>query len=684
MSMGNYHPKSVPEYMAILRRRKKAFIVPVLLVAALGAAVYPLIPKQYRSASVLLFSDSDIAEAIKGVQRTPNLEKKLQALSYQMGSRDVRERIVDLMQLKERIANPEERRKRIGSLTRRFQWAILPGNLVNVSFMDPDPELAQLGANAFGHTLVSLDQENRAAAAQERRAFIEEQLLLYKEKLEDSERPFLLTTVKTNLDNAIQQRSLILDQLYQLEKTVNPRQRIENPVIFKLQTELTEARSVLKKMRINAREDSPLVRDIKRKVYELEQAISIEKENMTTADRSQVNPKYMEVLRNLKQVNMRIASLRKRLDRLRAGEGGSETLSEEELASLDRQKKVTEDIFNSLLRGLENAQLSMRLDAYNANGSLRVIEPAGLPANPSWPDPMKMLAIVAFLAFVAGGANVVLKEMNDTSFRNVQDVREHLRLPILAAIPPFNIVYRTRALSLPYRQGGPSDLVVAYHNPQSLATEFYRLLGTQLRAVVAQTEFKSMLMTSALSGDGKSVTVVNLGVLLANEAKKRVLIVDADFRQGVVAKHLGVSDRNGLSDYVAGRVTRQNAVKSTVVDNLSIIPTGTAVANPAKILDSDRMRQLVEAVRAEYDLVMFDGPPLVPLADVPLLTHYSDGIVLTVKIGETPRGLVEEGLSYLGKEGQKRLLGCVLTNAPNTVPSYTNRYFVGGGLALTR
>lgn len=677
--MDNYLPKTPQDYVSILKRRKKLVVIPFAIVLLLGVIAYPFIPKYYSASAVLAFNDDGMVDGmLESGQKRPSIEKRISALLYWMRRGPVRNEIADLMGLNEGSGVDAEERERLYSLTSRTGAEVLPGDLVSISYRDSDPEFAQSGANAIAQTLVKVDRENKAQVAQERIEFIEEQLRIYKEKLEQSEKPFLISQTSSQLNDAMDQRSMILDKLYHLEKMVKPQQRAENPVIFKLQQQLLEARSEWKRAKLNAREGSPIVRELSNKVDELEAALSLEKEGFATNGSATVNPEYLTVLRDLKAVNNEISELRRQKSNLESGETEIESISREEISALNRQKAVTEDIYQGLLRGLESAQLSQRLDAHNANGSFRLLERAGLPSEPSWPDPLHVAGLILFAGFVASGGAVFLKEFTDTSFRNGSDAQENLQLPLLASIPTFQVMSKNRAIPAVAVQGQMSPRLVAYHNTQSLAAEHYRLLRAQLHLLQKQRALKTVLVTSATAFEGKTTTTCNLAVSMATDLNQRILLVDTDLRQGAVAKNFGLSQKRGLSDFLTGNASSEEIIKRTPLPRLSVVTSGSPVPNPSKILNNDTITPLFDEFRRRFDFILMDAPPVIPLSDVANLSRMADGIVFTVKVGQTPRAFVRSAVTQLEQSRQAPVLGYVLTHTEEQIPEYVKRYFVGG------
>ncbi|MBO5179565.1 MAG: CpsD/CapB family tyrosine-protein kinase [Clostridia bacterium] len=177
--------------------------------------------------------------------------------------------------------------------------------------------------------------------------------------------------------------------------------------------------------------------------------------------------------------------------------------------------------------------------------------------------------------------------------------------------------------------------IISYSEPKSIASEAYRALRTNLEFSLVNGEMKTVLITSSHVSEGKSSTASNLATVFAMQGKKTVLL-DADMRRGTQHKKFDVQNTNGLSNYLAGKDIAENKfVKQTEIANLSLITCGPVPPNPAELISLDRMKQLIEDLKAKFDIVVIDGAPVLPVTDSVILSSIVDKVVVVASYGET-------------------------------------------------
>lgn len=205
-----------------------------------------------------------------------------------------------------------------------------------------------------------------------------------------------------------------------------------------------------------------------------------------------------------------------------------------------------------------------------------------------------------------------------------------------------------------------NPLLVAGLAPKSLAAEQYRALRTRLSHAEGANALRTILITSPQKGEGKSITSANLALTMAQELQRKVVIVEADLRKPSMQHLFGLPAGAGLSDFLAGAAELKDVMKFLPDHNLTVIPAGTAPANPAELLGSTAMRRLLDQLRTRFDRVILDTPPVLPLADVAVLAPIVDGALLVVRAGVTPKPAIENALRAFDSS---RLLGIVLNES---------------------
>lgn len=195
-------------------------------------------------------------------------------------------------------------------------------------------------------------------------------------------------------------------------------------------------------------------------------------------------------------------------------------------------------------------------------------------------------------------------------------------------------------------------------NPKSLQSEAYRMLRTNLQFASAGEDLRTIAVTSAGPGEGKSTTSINLAVTLA-QADNEVLLIDCDLRKATLHKYLHISNSEGLSNILAGMTDLDKVIQKTEVEKLQVIPSGPLPPNPAELLSSVSMESCIKTLRDRYDFVILDCPPAVVVTDGAVLSSITDGTVLVVASGETPVDVARNAKENLEKVGTN-ILGVVL------------------------
>ena len=216
--------------------------------------------------------------------------------------------------------------------------------------------------------------------------------------------------------------------------------------------------------------------------------------------------------------------------------------------------------------------------------------------------------------------------------------------------------------------------LVTYFDPKALITEQYKILRTNILSTNAKRPLKTLVVTSSLHSEGKTVTALNLAMVIAQSTQKpKVLVVDADMRRGRVAKYLGVDHPTGLTEILTDKVDASEALFHIDMENLAFIAAGSVAENPAELLGSDRMRQFLADMKTQFDFILIDTPPIIAVTDPGIVGALVDGILLTIQAGRTQRGIVRRATELLD-QSQSKIIGHVLTNIEYHLPEYIYRY----------
>jgi len=278
---------------------------------------------------------------------------------------------------------------------------------------------------------------------------------------------------------------------------------------------------------------------------------------------------------------------------------------------------------------------------------LEVLEPAVASSAPVSPRTSRDLPLGLALGAAVGYLGALARHLLDTRVRSGDDV-EAAGETVLGA-----------TLHDPDAQLRP---LTVQHDPRGTRAEAYRSLRTSLQFADAGSDARVVVVTSALPGEGKTTTTANLAVTLA-ETGARVALVDADLRRPRLAEMMGLEGAAGLTDVLIGRAALRDVAQPWGRDGLDVVAAGQVPPNASELLGSTRMRELLVELRATYDYVLFDAPPLLPVTDAAVLSHVADGALVVAALGRTPRARLEEALAHLHRIGT-RVVGVVLTMHP--------------------
>jgi protein-tyrosine kinase len=214
-----------------------------------------------------------------------------------------------------------------------------------------------------------------------------------------------------------------------------------------------------------------------------------------------------------------------------------------------------------------------------------------------------------------------------------------------------------------------SQNLVTFHTPQSIEADLFKVLRTNLLFPAEGTPPKSILVTSAVPGDGKSFVSSNLAISIAQGIEEFVLLVDCDIRRPSLHTYFGFGKVNGLSSYLDGSDPIEKLLLKSPISKLSILPGGRPPRNPTELLSSRKMRGLLDEITRRYDdrYIIIDSPPPSMAAEVTAIAQSVDGVILVVRSGKTPRQAVHDTVERIGKA---KILGIVLNQAEQSVKKY--------------
>jgi capsular exopolysaccharide synthesis family protein len=314
-----------------------------------------------------------------------------------------------------------------------------------------------------------------------------------------------------------------------------------------------------------------------------------------------------------------------------------------------QEAEQSRGLYETLLAHLQEAGVLEGLRSSN----ICIVDPARVPSKPSKPNVPLYLALSVAGGLFLGCSGAIVVDMRDNKIRDLRELEAEVGKAPIGILPVFNLARgrlpsKTSIENAP-AGGGRSPRVLALDEPKSPYVEALRALRTSLLLSRGGAPPQTVLITSSVAGEGKTTLSVNLAVLLAQHGKK-VLLVDADLRRPMLHEILGTSLNRGLSSLLAGQIredTADDLIQLEEAPGLYVLCSGPLPPYPSELLGSDQMRLLLEKWRNEFDFILFDGAPVLPVTDSVILSDLADAKLLVTRFGLTERQSVERSYSLL-------------------------------------
>lgn len=375
-------------------------------------------------------------------------------------------------------------------------------------------------------------------------------------------------------------------------------------------------------------ETNPLIQDYDKSLRSMRSALVTSLTNQERALETQLN----SLIRSDRSTNQKIAS----------SPGQAKYL-----LSVERQQKVKEALYLYLLQKREENELSLAFTPYNT----RIITPPMGSNRPTAPISRNILIICFVLGLVIPALVIFLSESMDTRLRNRADL-EGIRTPLIGEIPESsnNNALRVRRIRRRWREllGKNSQIeetpsLLVHEHGRSILNEAFRMVRANLEFMTRNKQNRVIMVTSFNPGSGKSFISLNLAATLALKEKgRKILIIDLDLRHASVSRILSDHSR-GITDYISGQTDNCDSyIQPTPCRGLYLLPVGTIPPNPSELLYSDRLKQLIEKYREEYDYIFLDCPPAELVADASIIAPLADMTIFILRAGLLDRRMIPE------------------------------------------
>jgi capsular exopolysaccharide synthesis family protein len=551
---------------------------------------------------------------------------------------------------------------------------IVPGSrIVDVSYTDPVPARAQRVANAYAEAFIASNLDKRFQANVYAKAFLEDQLAQLKVSLEKAEQAviafaekqeFVITSEKssiaesnlsaanTALGGVISER-IKAEQLWrQVENVdaVNLPQFLLNPVIQGLRATRNTIESEYKEKLQTFKPGYPAMVQLDSRMREIDRQIATEVKAIKESHKAA----YEQAQQQEAEMRARIETLRvETLDLQRRGI---------QYNNLRREANTLRTLYEGMLQRHKEVDVAGGTGANN----IFIVDKAAPPGRPSSPNLSRSLILSLMLGLGGGfGVAFLLERLDDA-------IRAPGELERLTGVPTLGVIPKVDKVTLP-----ESELL----NPRSSIAESYRSLCTALQFSTDDGLPRSLIVSSSVQAEGKSITSLAIARHFAN-MKLKVLLVDADLRNPSLHHKLGLGNSIGLSTYLTGEMLPPETFQATDIDRLTFMATGPLPPNAADLLAGPRLFSLLSVGMETFDLIVLDCPPVMGLADAPLLSNVAAATVFVVGAGQSRPGQVRGALKRL-QFARSPILGTVLTKFDARNARYGYEYDYGYGYEAT-
>lgn len=689
---------SLVDFLRVLRARRRIILWTVLIAVALTTVTVLQLTPLYTSSAVVMLDErkNNVADTDAVLSQLPSDQSTVQNQVQILTSQELAERVVRKLHLESdpefntppnilglvlRYINPLHWISRSGktppvengsdAVRRRIagqlidHLSVTPVGLstaMQVSYRSPDPVKAAQIANAFADAYVEDQLETKFEATKRATQWLSGRIQELSRQAKDADAAVQQYKARHNITETDsgsitdQQTAAISGQLVQaradlaekqarynnlmeLQKkgqAANSAEVLSSPLIATLRAQETDLNRQLADLSSKYLPGHPKILDLQAQRANLEQKISQEVQRVVES-----------VHNDVASAAAHVASLQQSLAALEA-QDASQNQSEVQLTALESDAESARSMYEAFLERLSQAQGQEGIQMPDA----RIISRAGVAASPSYPKTGLLIMLSAFAGLLLGVVLAFIAERLDSGFRTAAQVEALLGLPVIAVVPEIKIGQNSSRKVI--------DQVI--EKPVSSFTEAIR--GLQLAMNLAQIDRqpKTITVTSSVPDEGKTTVAISLARVAARGGLK-TLLIDGDLRRPRVANAMGLSRLSvGLIEVLMGTHALEDCLAHDEKSGVLILPCPSPPPNPADILMSQAMRNLLDEVQEQFDLVIIDSAPVLPVNDTKIIAGMVDGVVVTTRWEKTPREAIANALRSLA-DARAVILGIALTRA---------------------
>lgn len=655
---------SLRDYMDLLRRRKAIVIQTFMVVFVLGVAVTFMAKPVYRTSARILVEGRNYQVA------SYSTDNPLVGLFTPDSGHDILTQLEVLQG--DRVLADAYKDGDVPPGSAHLEVRQVNGtDVIELQVESNTPTYAERLAKALPNTYLNYVTGNRKKEVNDAYNFASNRLKEENEKLTQAELAYErfkksagLSDLTTERDARIQEESnasaqvrllegqyantsALLANLKEAQKAV--KKFIVTPTVTsndgqrdKLQADIDAIEVTKQGLAKKYKPEHPIMQAYDAQIAELKRQLAAAPKDKTTTIKVP-NPAVEAYVGKVADSEAQVAALKAQLDEARARSEkaqaalGNYSALERQQTQLTRDMEIHRGTVTLLLKSVED--LGLRQKA--THDPVLVIAPAA-PAVQVAPKKLNNLVYASLVGLMLGLCFALLQEFLDDRINSPEDARRIVGTPALGYVP---MIENEEARLLSGSRSGGSVL------------ESYRVLRSNVRFAAVDTPLHSLLVTSTVPGEGKSVTAYNLAVAMALDGRN-VILVDTDLRRPTMHEKAKVAQQPGLTNVLVGHTSLDDAIKETSIPGLRVLPAGPLPPNPAELLNSQAMKQLHKALKDQADIVVFDSPPCLATADAQVMAAETDGVLYVVQFGEAKKSAVRHAVEML-RQARTRILGVV-------------------------
>ena len=553
--------------------------------------------------------------------------------------------------------------------------------LVEVSFKDRDPKFAAEVLNGLFNAYIDMNVQKKFQATEQATEFLTDQIAGIRSEIDRDERKLQEYGAEKNIIALSDTETTVVEKLGELNRAQTAAQidmvqketyyneirtaspdnipdAIQNPLIQKLREDYSRMRREYTKKQETFLPDYPEMKRLKTELDAAKTAL----ENETGVLIKGAYSDYQAALQQFRSLSG--VFNRQKQDAIQLN---SNAILYNSLKIEVANKKA---LLENLMRRQSETGVSARLKGLRTS-NIWIVDRAEAPIDPSSPKKKRNMILALMMGLFGGLGLAFVFERLDSSIKSFEDVEKYAHLPSLGMVPAFSQdgtghpyggrrdkkkgdLSEKAGAGLAGADGAAGDdrprsiELVTHFAPNSTYSENYRSIRTTLLLAMPDSKLKTIVVTSALPREGKSATISNLGVALA-QAGKNVVIVDADLRKPRQHRIFKLKGRAGLVNYLAAGATFEDVVQATPVPKLYVVTAGPVPPNPVELLGSEKMVALLDELKRVFDFVLIDTPPALAVSDAVVMGPHLDGAILVVRCGQTSRDALQSAREMLDK-----------------------------------